>query len=93
MTEIIMHIFAISILHIEILISLGHWMNLWDMGDYMDTFCHLAGLVYQDKSVIVDLWPLRCNTMQIPAFRKELTAHGIGRNNNFGLSIMLQEVS
>ena len=38
MTEIVVDISPISILHIEILISLGHWMNLRDMGNHMDTF-------------------------------------------------------
>ena len=78
MTEIVVDISPLGILHIEILISLGHRMNLRDMGYHMETFCDFAGLVYQDKSVIVYFWPLRSNAMQIPSFGKELTAHSIG---------------
>ena len=89
MTEIVMDIIAVGILHIEILIPLGHRMNLRDMGNHMEIFCHFTGLVYQDESVFVYLRPLRSNAMQIPPFGKEMSAHGIGRDDNFGLSIML----
>ena len=93
MTEIVVEISPLGILHIEVLITFWHRMNLRDMGNYMDTFCHLAGLVYQDKSVIVYFWPLRSNAVQIPSFGKELTAHGFGRDDDFSLSIMLYYVS
>ena len=78
MTEIVMDIISVDIQNIKILITLGHWMNLRYMGNSVKTFCYLKGLVYQDESVIVDLWPLRSNAMQIPSLRKELTSHGIG---------------
>ena len=63
------------------------------MGNHMDIFFYLTGLVYQDKSVFVYLRPLRGNAMQIPSLGKELTAYGIRRNNDLSLSIMLQEIS
>jgi hypothetical protein len=93
MTEIVVDIVPVGILHIEVLIPLGHRMDLRYMGNHVDTFCYLTGLVYQDKSVIVYLWPFRRNAMQIPSLRKELTTHGIGRDDNLGFLIMLQEVS
>ena len=115
MTEIVVDITSVGILHIEIgflptfsrhdrieasfilfiwlnekvLIALGHRMNLWDMGNHMDTFCHLAGLVYQDKSVVIYFWPLSSNAMQIPSLRKEFSAHGVGRDDDLSLLIML----
>ena len=89
MAEIVMDIISIGILNIKILITLGHWMNLRYMGNSVKTFCYLTGLVYQDESVFVYLGPLRSNTMQIPSFRKEFSAHGIGRDDDFCLSIML----
>ncbi len=92
MAEVIVDIIAISILNIEILISLGHGMSLWDMGNYMKAFQNLAGLVCQDESVFVYLWPLSGNAMQIASFRKELSAHRIWRDDNLSLLIMLQEV-
>ena len=87
MTEIVVDIISIDILHIEVgfyptfsrhdrieasfilfiwlnekvLIPLGHWMILRDMGNHMDIFFYLTGLVYQDKSVFVYLRPLRGN--------------------------------
>ena len=78
MSEIVVNIFSVSILHIEIQITLGHWMNLRNKGNYMETFCYLSGLVYQNKSVIADLRPLRSNAMQISALGKESPADGIG---------------
>ena len=92
MAKIVVDIISISILHIEILIPLGHRVNLRDMGNSMDTFCYLTGLVYQDKSVFVYLWPLSGNAMQIPSLGKEMTAHGIGRDDNLSLLILLHEV-
>jgi len=89
MTKIIMNISPISIPHIEVLVSLGHGMNLRDMGNHMDTFCCLAGMVYQNKSVIDYLRPLGGNAVQIPSLGKELTCHGVGRDNNLSLLIML----
>ena len=89
MTEIVVDVFTISILHVEILISLGRGMILRYMGNYMETFCHFTGLVYQDKSVFVYLRPFRSNAMQIPPFGKEMTVHSIGRDDYFCLSIML----
>ena len=100
MAEVIVDKIACGILHVEILISLGHRICLWDMGNRMKTFQNLAGLVYQNKSVIVYLRPLRGDAMQIPSFRKalelarfsirkELTAHRIWRDNNLGFLIML----
>ena len=60
-------------------------MILWNVGYYMDAFCYLTGLVYQDESVITYLRPIRSNAMQISSFGKELTAHGIWWDNNLGL--------
>ena len=77
MTEIVVDKIAIGVLHIEILISFGHWMCLRDMGYYMDALCYCAGLVYQSESVIVNLWPLRSNTMKISSLGKEPTIHSI----------------
>ena len=93
MTEIVVDKIPVGILHIEILISLGHWMILRDMGNHMNTFCNFAGLVYQDESIIVYLQPLRSNAMQIPSFGKEITVHGIWRDDNLSLMIMLQKLS
>ena len=92
MTKIVVDIIAISILHIEVLISLGHWMNLRYMGNHMETLCYFTGLVYQNEPVIVYLGPLRSNAMQIPSFGKELTVHGIGRDDDLSLLILFQEV-
>ena len=92
MTEIVVDIIAMSILHIEVLISLGHWMNLRDMGNHMETICYFTGLVYQNEPVIVYLRPFRSNAMQIPPLGKELTAHGIRRDDDLSLLILLQEV-
>ena len=78
MTEIVMDLVPIGILHVEVLIALGHWMFLRDIGNHVKTFCYLTGLVYQDKSVFVYLWPLSGNAMQIPSLGKELSAHSIG---------------
>ena len=90
--EIVVDIISIDILHIEVLISFGHWMIMRDMGNYMDIFFYLTGLVYQDKSVFVYLRPLRGNAMQITSFGKEMTAHGIGRDYDLSLSILLQKM-
>ncbi len=92
MTEIVVDVLTISILHIEILISLGHRMNLRDMGNHMETFCDFTGMIYQNKSLIVYLRPLRSNTMQISSFGKELSAHGIGRDDNLCTFIDTQEM-
>ena len=78
MTEIVMDVIAVGVLYIEILISLRHRMCLMDMSYGMDALCYRAGLVYHDKSVIIDLWPLRGYTMQISSLGEELTAHGMG---------------
>ena len=93
MTEVVVDKISNSILHIKVLISLGHRMALRDMSNHMDAISHLTGLVYQDESIIVHLRPLRGNAMQIPTFGNEMTAYGIGRDDNFCLSIVLQEVS
>ena len=63
MTEIVVDIISVGILNIKILIPLGHRVNLRDMGNNMENFCYLTGLVYQKESGIVYLRPLRSNTM------------------------------
>ena len=93
MTEIVMDIIPIGILHIKILIPFGHRMNLRDMGNRMDAVNYFAGLVHQDESVIAYLRPLRSNAMQIPLFGKELTSHSIGRDDDFCLLVLLQKIS
>ena len=70
MTEIVVDIVPVGILDIEMLIALGHWMNLRHMGNHMDAVCHFTGLVYQDKSVFVYRRPLRGNAMQITSLGK-----------------------
>ena len=62
------------------------------MGNHMKTFQNLTGLVYQDESVFAYLRPLRGNVMQVPSLRKELSAHGIWRDDNLSLLIMFNEV-
>ena len=62
------------------------------MGNHMKTFQNLAGLASQDESVFANLRPLCGNAMQIPSFRKELSAHGIWRDDNLSLLILFQEV-
>ncbi len=42
MTEIIIHIFAISIFHKKVCISFWHWINLWDMGYYIEAIYRSA---------------------------------------------------
>ena len=56
MAEIIMHIFAIGILHEKVLISLGHRMILRDMGNHMDAFCYLTSLFNLQKPLFIDFW-------------------------------------
>ena len=68
MTEIVVDIISVGILNIKILIPLGHRVNLRDMGNSVDTFCYLAGMVYQDESVFTYLRPLCSNAMQIASF-------------------------
>ena len=46
MTEIVVDIISVGILNIEILITLGYWMNLRYMGNSVKTFYYLTGLVY-----------------------------------------------
>ena len=92
MTEIVMDIISVGILHIEILISLGHRMILRYMGNYMDTICHLAGMICQNESVIVYIRPFRSDAMQITSFRKERTTHSIRRDDNLSFLILLQEI-
>ena len=125
MTEIVVDIVSVSILHIEIgfyptfsrhdrieasfilfiwlnekvLISFGHRMGLRYMSYHVKTFFrsalplgsskNLTGLVYQDESVITYLRPFRSNAVQISSFGKEMTTHGIGRDDNLSLLIML----
>ena len=91
-TEIILYIFTIGILHEKVLISLGHRMILRDMGNHMDAIIYLAGLAYHNEPVIVYLWPLRSNAMQISSFGVELSAHCIRRYDDLSLSIMPQEI-
>ena len=93
MTEIVMDIISIDILNIEVLIPLGHWMILRDMGNHMDIFFYLTGLVYQDKSVFVYLRPLCCNAMQISPFGIKLTAYRIGRDDNSRLLITFKQIT
>ncbi len=92
MTEIVVDIIPVDILNIEILIPLGHRINLGDMGNHVETFCDFAGLVYQNKSVIVYLRPLRSDAVQISSFGIKLSAHGIGRDDNLSILILFQEV-
>ena len=93
MTEIVVDIISVGILHIEVLITLGHWIIcLRNMGNHMDSSCYLAGLVYQDEPIVY-LRPFRSNTMQISPFRKEMTAYGIGRDDDFSLLITFKKVS
>ena len=68
MTKIVVDKITICIPHIEVLISLGHWMIVWYMGNHMETFCHLVGLIYQDESVIVYVWPFCSYAMKISSF-------------------------
>jgi hypothetical protein len=49
-------------------------------------------MVYQDESLIVYLRPLRRNAMQIASFGKEMTVHGIGRDDNLCTFIDTQEM-
>ena len=92
MTEIVVEIASSGILHIEILIPLGHRMALGDMSYYMDVLCYGAGLSCQDKSVIVNLRPLRSNTMEISALGIKLTTHCIRREDDFCFVINLHEM-
>jgi hypothetical protein len=62
------------------------------MGNHMKTFQNLTGLVYQDEFVFAYLRPLRGNAMQITSLRKELSAHGIWRDDNLSVLIVFQEV-
>ena len=41
MTEIVVDIISICILHIEVLIALGHWMNLRYMCNCIEAFSYL----------------------------------------------------
>ncbi len=103
MTEIIIHIFAISIFHKKVCISFWHWINLWDMGYYIEAIYrsalplgsskNLACFIYSYKPVLYALWPHRRYTMQIVPFRVKLTAYGIRRNNDLCFSVLLQEIS
>ena len=92
MTKIVVNIISINILHIEVLIALRHRMNLGNMGYNLNASCYLTCLVNQSESVISYLWPFCSNAMQIPPLRKELPTHSIGRDDDFCLLIMLQEV-
>ena len=77
----------------KVLIPFGHWMNLRYMCNCIEAFSYLKGLVYQDESVIAYLRPFCSDAVQIPPFRKELTAHGVGRNDDFSLLIAFKKVS
>ena len=92
MLEIVVDIGSSGVLHIEIHISFGHRMVLREMSYYMDILCNGAGLIYQDESAIVNLRPLRSNTMKIPSLGKELTTHCIGRDEYLELSITFNKI-
>jgi len=77
MPEIVVDKIAVNILHKEIHISFGHRMFLRDMSYYMDVLCYCAGLIYQDKSIIVNLWPLCSYAMEISSLGKEISINGI----------------
>lgn len=92
MTEIVVDIISSGVLYIEILISFRHRMVLKDMSYHMDVLCYCAGLVYHDESVIVLPWPFRNNTMEIPSLGKELTTHGIWRDENLSLLVYFHQM-
>ena len=87
MMEIVVDIISCGVLHIEILISFGHRMALRDMSYYMDILCYRAGLIYQDESALINLWPLRSNTMEISSLGIKLTTHSIMRDDNLSTLI------
>jgi len=67
-------------------------MVLRDMSYYMNVLCYRAGLIYQDESAIVNLWPLCSNAMEIPALGKEPASHSLWRDDNLSLLIMCNEM-
>ena len=65
---------------------------LRDMSYYMDVLCYCAGLIYQDESAIVNLWPLRSNTMEIPSLGKEFSIDGMGRYDDLSIIDFLHQM-
>ena len=65
MAEVVVNIIAVAILYKEILIAFGHWMRLRDMSNHSQTVGYLAGVIYQDKSVVAYLRPFCGDAMKI----------------------------
>ncbi len=93
MTEIIVDIIPVSILHIEMLIALRHWMNLRNTGNSMDALSYVASLVYYNELFTVYFRPFCSNAMQVPPLGIELLTDSIGRYNDLCLPVLLQEIS
>ena len=97
MTEIVGDVISVGILHIEILISLGHRVYLRqptlppglpkNMGYRIDAVGYFTGMLYQDESWVAYLRPLSSNAMQMTSLGEELATQGIGRDDDFCLLV------
>ena len=65
MTEIVVYKTSVSILNIEIQITFRHRMRLKYMCNYLYATSYLAGVIYQDKSVVAYLRPFCGDAMKI----------------------------
>jgi hypothetical protein len=62
------------------------------MSYYMHVLCYGACPIYQDDSAIVNLRPLRSNTMEISALGKEPASHSIWRDDDMYLIVYLHQM-
>ena len=92
MTEIVIYVVAIRIFYKQMLVALGHWMCLTNMGNDVKTFGYLTGLINQKKPIFIPFWPFCRDTVQISTFGIKLTTQSIWRDDNLSLSITFNKI-
>ena len=92
-TEVIAQVFTRSIADEEHIVSFGQRAKLGDAGDDVKAFINLAGLADEQQPLLRQSGPRGCDTMQKPALREILPLQRIGRDDDAGFRVDVQEMT
>ena len=87
MPEIVQDVFTIWIQDIEVPIAFGHGMLMRYVRYRIESIGYFSTLIDSLKTLTGNLGPLCRDAMQGQAFREKLSAHGVGRHDDLGMSV------
>ena len=92
MSEIILNVLPLCILHEEMLITFWHRMNLRYVCYDIDVIANVSTMLNRQQSLLWNFRPFGGNAVQIAALRIKLSADGIWRDNNLCLFVDRHEM-